>query len=377
VALSVAPAQTEVERAAIFRFRYRVYAEELGLSPPEADHEARVLIDSLDSAAVSYALLDDGEVVGSLRLIYLDDLADPAPLIEKFSMQPALAAFGSSAICTTSRFMLDPQRRHGKAILQLMERVYVDAAERGVRLNYGDCSPHLLPFYEHLGYRRYACPYNDTSYGLKVPILMLGRDREGLQRLRSPLAAVSRRYADDSAAREWFARSYPDYLGLESAVLLPDGAFFDILSERVATDPLRGVSLLQGLTREEADRLMSRATLIQANPGDRLVRQGERGNALFVLLSGIAEVILDERPAVPVAVLGAGDPFSEIALLTAEPCTANVVARSRCEVLVISNEFLQWFIVKEPAIMARVLHNLARVLAQRLSATTRVAAGLS
>lgn len=376
MALTVAPARTESERAAVYRFRYRIYAEEMGLTLPEADHEAKLLTDPLDGPGISYALLDDGEVAGSLRLVYLEDVFDAAPLIKKFSMQPALAELGASAICTTSRFMLDPRRRHGRAILALMEMVYRDAAERGVRLNYGDCSPHLVPFYEHLGYRRYTRAYNDSSYGFKVPILMLARDWEGFERLRSPLARAASRFPDDPEARDWFARTYPDYLGLESAVFLPDGAFFDILSERVANDPLRSISLLRELTREEAEQFMARATLVQANPGDRIIRQGDQGNALFVLLSGLAEVILDERPDVPVAVLGDGDPFAEIAFLTSEPCTANVVAQTRCEALVISNEFLQWFIAKEPAIAAKVLHNLARVLAERLSATTRLMAGV-
>jgi CRP-like cAMP-binding protein len=373
VALTVEPARTASERRAIYEFRYRIYAEEMGLDTPEADHDARTLTDPLDDAAVSYALLDDGVVVGSLRVLFLDDVPDPAPLIQKFQMQPALAELGSGAICTTSRFMLDPSRRHGRAILQLMERVYADAVSRGARLNFGDCSPHLVPFYEHLGYRRYARSYNDTAYGFKVPILMLARDHAGLEGLCSPLARVAARYPDDTEARDWFARHYPEYLALESAMLLPDGAFFDLLSQRVADDPLHALSLLHGLTREEAARFTARGTLLRAGPGDRIVRQGEPGHALFVLASGVADVILDERPSLPIAVLGAGDPFSELSMLTGEPCTANVVASTACETLVISNDFLQWFIAKEPAIAAKVLLNLSRVLAGRLAATTRLA----
>ena len=197
-------------------------------------------------------------------------------LIEKFQMESAIAELGSSAICTTSRFMLDPQRRHGRAILQLMEAAYLGAGVRGVRLNYGDCSPHLVPFYEHLGYRRYARAYNDTSYGFKVPILMLTGDRVGLERLRSPLARVAARFPDDPEARAWFERYYPEYLSVESAVFLPDGAFFDILSDRVSNDPLRSVTLLRDLDRDEAERFTARATIVQASPGDRIIRQGER-----------------------------------------------------------------------------------------------------
>ena len=83
---------------------------------------------------------------------------------------------------------------------------------------------------------------------------------------------------------------------------------------------------------------------------------------------------LDEAPDSPVAVLGAGDPFGEIGFLTSEPRTANVVARAPCEVLVLSGEFLQRFVTQEPAIAAKALLNLSRVLASRLALTTRRAA---
>jgi CRP-like cAMP-binding protein len=153
--------------------------------------------------------------------------------------------------------------------------------------------------------------------------------------------------------------------------VLPEGVFFDLLASRVAVDPLHGLRPLVGLDRAEAQRLLAEATTVQAAPGDRIVRQGERGDALYVLLSGVAEVVLDDDPGAPVAVLGAGDPFGEIGFLTEDPRTANVVARSPCEVLVLSGAFFQRFIAKEPAVAAKVLLNLARVLAGRLTLTTR------
>ena len=125
------------------------------------------------------------------------------------------------------------------------------------------------------------------------------------------------------------------------------------------------------MDRAEAHLFLAEATTIKAAPGDRIVRQGERGDTLFVLLSGVAEVTLDEAPDSPVAVLGAGDPFGEIGFLTAEARTANVVARAPCDVLVLSGDFLQRFIERQPAIAAKALLNLSRVLAMRLSLTTR------
>src|SRR2546427_11337044 len=110
--IAIVQARSDAEREKVCQFRYHVYVEELRLSPPTADHEHRRLWDPLDDDSVSYALLDDEEVMGTLRVTFLDEGSDPAPLIEKFALEPAIAAFGRSAICMTSRFILHPRLRH-------------------------------------------------------------------------------------------------------------------------------------------------------------------------------------------------------------------------------------------------------------------------
>ena len=371
MAVTVAQIRSQADQEKLFTFRYHVYAGELGLSLPQADHERKRLWDPLDDVSVSYALLDNNEVVGSLRVTYLDQVSDPTPLIERFSMQSAIAAVGIPAICTTSRFILHPRLRHGLSIFRLMQAAYEDAARRGnVRLVYGDCSPHLLPFYEHMGFRRYTRSYNDTAYGFKTLMLMLGRDQQRFAQVRSPLLRAAAQYPDDPDARTWFAQTYPDYLDQLSAALMPEGVFFDLLSTLVSSDPLHHLRLLHGLERPHAEQFLADATTVKAEPGDRVIRQGEQGDALFVLLSGIAEVTLDERPGHPLAVLGAGDTFGEMGFLTTQPRTANVVAKTPCEMVVLSGDALKRFIAKEPAIASKVLLNLSSMLAQRLAVTT-------
>jgi CRP-like cAMP-binding protein len=375
VGVTVEPARDDAARARIFAFRYRIYVEEMGIASPEADHARRWLRDGLDEHSTCWALLRDGEVAGTVRGTWLPDVPDPRPLVEKFVMAPALAAFGPSAIGLTSRFMLDPKLRHGTAILRLVSAAYHEAQAHGVRVNYGDCSPHLLPLYEHLGYRRYTRAVNDSGYGFKIPILMLVGDRERFARVRTPLARLAEEYADDPDARAWFARTYPDHLAIESADLLAEGVFLDLLAERVAGDPLHALGLLHGLARDAAARFLSHATLVKAAPGDRIVREGEPGDTIFVILSGIADVMRADRPG-PLGALGPGDPFGEMGFLTAVARSASVVARTPCEAIVLSGEWLRTFLAKEPAIAATVLLNLARVLAERLADMNRRAGGV-
>jgi hypothetical protein len=194
----------------VYRFRYQVYIEELGLTPPEADHLGCILRDSLDECSNQYALLDNESVVGSLRSTFLDDVADLAEFNRRFRMGPALRRFGRSAIGTTSRFMIAPKYRGSKALLHLMEAAYGDGRARGIRLNYGDCSPHMLPFYLHVGYRMYETAFMCSSYGLKIPLLMIFGDISWFQQVRSPLRRIASRYPDDAEARSWFEETYAD-----------------------------------------------------------------------------------------------------------------------------------------------------------------------
>jgi CRP-like cAMP-binding protein/GNAT superfamily N-acetyltransferase len=370
VSITVAAAHTADERAAVYAFRYHIYVEEMGLQPPGADHQRRELADEYDPHGVSYALIEDGVIVGSVRCLFIDQLPDPSALIAKFHMEPALAAFGASAITTTSRFMLHPRLRHGTAILRLIQAAYDDARRRGIRLNYGDCSPHMVEFYEHMGYRRYTRAYNDTSFGFKLPILMLTGDQMLFAHVHSPLSRLAAPYRDDVEAREWFTRTYPEYLSVQTASLLSDGGFFDLLAARVSSDPLHAVALLHDLTRDEADRFLAHATLINAQPRDTIVRQGDRDDTVYILLSGLAEVILDGNEQRPLRALAAGDIFGEIGFLAATRRTASVVARAPSDVLVLSAAFLKRFLKQEPVIAAKLLYNLSAILASRLATAT-------
>lgn len=359
----------DAERAQLYRFRYDVYVDEVHFTR-HADHARRWLKDELDDVAYSFAIFEQGRVVGSLRTLYLEDLADVEPLAAKFSMGPALSAFGKAAVCTTSRFMVDPSLRNGSVVFKLMREAYTHALARGVRFNYGDCSPHLIPFYEHMGYRRYTVGFNDSSYGYKIPILMLVRDHEHFAQVRSLLLRLAKAQPDDGDARDWFQRAYPDFVHTRSAVLLEERAFLDLLSERLGQDPTHHMALLRGLEPEEAKLFLNEATLFPVKPGDLAIRMGDCDASVYVLLKGLAKVVRHPDDAVPLAMLGAGDTFGEIGFLTASPRTAYVVAETEGEALVLTADFMERFLKQHPAIAGKVFLNLAKELAARLALTT-------
>jgi CRP/FNR family transcriptional regulator len=91
--------------------------------------------------------------------------------------------------------------------------------------------------------------------------------------------------------------------------------------------------------------------------GSPLVRQGDEGDALFVLLAGSARV---DRDGADVGLLGPGDYFGELALLDPAPRAATVTAVEGCEVAVLSVRMFRVLLREVPEIAAELLAQMAR-----------------
>ncbi len=98
---------------------------------------------------------------------------------------------------------------------------------------------------------------------------------------------------------------------------------------------IRRVELFELLTDEETEMMASGVGLHLYAPGEMIIRTGEAGDSMFVIYRGKAEVRLPSANGdlQPVAVLGAGDFFGEMALFTGAPRTADVAAIEEVELL--------------------------------------------
>ena len=102
------------------------------------------------------------------------------------------------------------------------------------------------------------------------------------------------------------------------------------------------------------------------DPGRRLFRQGDAGDAAYLIIDGHADVIA-ETPDGPVllATLGANNIVGEMAILSNVPRTATVAARDRLVTLRISKEPFMRMVREFPTMAISIMQELA----QRLDAT--------
>jgi len=125
------------------------------------------------------------------------------------------------------------------------------------------------------------------------------------------------------------------------------------------------VDLFSGLTETERSALTARCALRTLRRSDVLVRQGERADALYVVVSGRFTVTLEGRPD-PVCEIGPGQPVGEIAFFTGRARTATVTAMRDSLVLSLPRAEFDGLVNAHPGIWS----TLTAVLAGRLAETT-------
>lgn len=145
--------------------------------------------------------------------------------------------------------------------------------------------------------------------------------------------------------------------------------------ERI-TALLRGVDFLEALTQEQFERLAADVRMAPHPRGLPVVRQGEAGDSLFVIARGRVEVVVQppgDEPERSLAVLGPGNYFGEMSLLTGEPRSATIRPLEETELLVLTKEAVRPLLLGDPAAAERLSQTLAKRKAEREDAMQRVA----
>lgn len=124
----------------------------------------------------------------------------------------------------------------------------------------------------------------------------------------------------------------------------------DINAERLSR-----VSIFAPLSDEEIETLATASTSRVYAPGEAVVRIGQKGNSMFVILRGSVKVQIPENDyQKTVNTLKENDFFGEMSLLTGEPRSANVIAVEETEVLRIDKNGLKPILEINPPLVESI-----------------------
>jgi hypothetical protein len=157
----------------------------------------------------------------------------------------------------------------------------------------------------------------------------------------------------------------PALLGTTRIVTL-----WDLLYLKMGEDPHKTIRLFEGLRSSQARIVALMGELKTFPRGQAIVRQGDSGNEMFVLITGGAEVRLNVDGHLRVLrQVVRGDVFGEMGLVRHHTRMAEVIATQDVqvlEVLVVNQSFLTRKQRRYPRIGAKVFLNIAKILSDRL-----------
>jgi CRP-like cAMP-binding protein len=121
---------------------------------------------------------------------------------------------------------------------------------------------------------------------------------------------------------------------------------------------LERTPLFAGLDREHLEDVLSVGQRMSYQPGQAIVERGDPGDAMYIMVSGVAEVDVGGR----YHRLQRGDFFGEMAVLAGKPREATVKAAEPVEALRIPAEEFQRFLLANPQIAVGMLRSLVERL---------------
>ncbi len=134
-------------------------------------------------------------------------------------------------------------------------------------------------------------------------------------------------------------------------------------------DTLSKFKLFAGFHQGELESLVGLSHVIIVPAGTEIVREGDPGHCMFVILNGKAKVFQKvDDDKFPLAELAAGDFFGEVSLVDDGPRSASVLATEECHLLKTTRMVIGLLAGIQPSAAIQLLAAIGRSLVQRLRA---------
>lgn len=400
----------------------------LAVEPPLPSQDILALLEDPDPAVRSAAVLlasnlDDEDVLSALA----SHLDDPAPEVQftaetvltsmgaagvhavesllrtdrEHAVEAALRIVGASELDDARELLLFELRRHVRALwyflvgyqrlpagddvpvrflraafrdamlrerrlafrtLEMIESpAVVGKVERELRIGTAASRADALEILSHLGERE--------SAGLLVLVHEEGSFEERARLVQNLLTVPE----DTASLLDAARRSEVRWIRMGATACAPlegDPSPEEEIMERLLA--LKQVELFANLSLEQLDALLQATEEADFLDGELICREGERGDALFLLIEGTVDIVkgYGTRDELRLARLEAVNYLGEMAILVDEPRSATAIARGQCQLLTLAGAGLKELILQMPEIsfeIFRVLTARVRAAETRLS----------
>lgn len=160
-----------------------------------------------------------------------------------------------------------------------------------------------------------------------------------------------------------------------------------VVAEPSVVEFLHQLSIFSGLAEDQLERLVKMGQQVVLQPGDVLIREGDPGDSLYVVLEGEFEVTKQSGSGeVVIAHRGAGEVMGEMSLLDNEPRSATVRALTACRLLKIDQESFHKLLEGSPSAARAILKTVTSRLrnteamlrqSEKMAALGTLAAGVA
>ncbi|EQA38591.1 phospholipase, patatin family [Leptospira inadai serovar Lyme str. 10] len=174
------------------------------------------------------------------------------------------------------------------------------------------------------------------------------------------------------ARQEWnrLEKKFPHRLGLLASRII-SRRFFRLAivrpSQKEILDFLSSLEILFHFDRNKVSKLQSHLEWLYVPGGERLIRQGDPGNSLYIIVSGRFRFVTEDGNGKRISEgeFGKGDIIGEMSLLTGEPRSASVYALRSGQVIRISRDGFRKFISRSPEGLFHITETIARRLNEK------------
>lgn len=192
----------------IYQFRYRIYIEEMGKPYQNADHQNKVLTDSLDENCTLLYAEHEGEIIGTVRINWGSDKGTFNYFDSSDFALGRFRCFPDESFSFNSRLMIDTNFRSTLLGRNLAEESYHLGRERKVLFNFISCKPTLISFFSRLGFRTYKNEFDDANSGNQMPMVLLLEDENHLREIRSPFNYEAKLRSNNQSIAKWFQQEF-------------------------------------------------------------------------------------------------------------------------------------------------------------------------